>query len=149
MWLQQDRATSHTTYANRILLQEKFPGCVISRWNDVNRPTRSCYLTPLDFLLWVYSKDRVYAYNPQNLEQLKANICEVMAEILLKCAENLLKITSKRSSPLRGLVKEILMMLCFTYDGKIYNEKKFSFHLNIIWFFFSFTFHAWNEERCT
>lgn len=39
-------------------------------------------LTHLDFSLWGYAKDRVYAIHPQNLEQLKTNIREVMAEIL-------------------------------------------------------------------
>lgn len=82
MWFQQDGTTSHTTQTNRALLQEKFPGRVISRLSDVNWPARSCDLTPLDFFLWGYAKDRVYANNPQNLEQLKTNIREAMAEIL-------------------------------------------------------------------
>ncbi|ENN73471.1 hypothetical protein YQE_09896, partial [Dendroctonus ponderosae] len=66
----------------RELLQQKFPGCVISRLSDVNWPARSCNLTPLHFILWGYAKDRVYANNTQTLEQLKANICEVMTEML-------------------------------------------------------------------
>ncbi|ERL94484.1 hypothetical protein D910_11761 [Dendroctonus ponderosae] len=55
---------------------------IISRLSDVNWPARSCDLTPLDFFLWGYEKDRVYADNPQTLEQLKANIREVTTEIL-------------------------------------------------------------------
>lgn len=95
MWFQQDGATSHTTQANRALLQEKFPGRIISRLADVNWPPRSCDLTPLDFFLWGYAKDRVYANSPQTLDDLKGNIREVMAEKLpemwRKVIENYLK----------------------------------------------------------
>ena len=41
IWFQQDDATSHTTRANMALLQEKFPGRVISRRGDINWPPRS------------------------------------------------------------------------------------------------------------
>lgn len=95
MWFQQDGATSHVTRANRDLLQEKFPGRLISRLADVNWPPRSCDLTPLDFFLWGYAKDRVYANNPQTLDELKTNIRNVMAEIppemCRKVIENYLK----------------------------------------------------------
>ncbi|EFN63948.1 hypothetical protein EAG_14216, partial [Camponotus floridanus] len=57
MWFQQDGATSHTTRPILALLQEKFPGRVISRFGNVNWPSRSCDLTPLDFFLWGYAKD--------------------------------------------------------------------------------------------
>ncbi|EFN60297.1 hypothetical protein EAG_00276, partial [Camponotus floridanus] len=86
---------SHTTRPILALLQEKFPGRVISRFGDVNWPSRSCDLTPLDFFLWGYAKDRVYADNPLTLEHLKNNIHEVMAEIpaemCQKVIENYLK----------------------------------------------------------
>ena len=49
MWFQQDGATCHTTRANMALLQETFPGRVISRRGDINWPPRSCDLTPIDF----------------------------------------------------------------------------------------------------
>ena len=95
MWFQQDGATSHVTRANRDLLQEKLPGRLISRLADVNWPPRSCDLTPLDFFLWGYAKDRVYANNPQTLDELKTNIRNVMAEIppemCRKVIENYLK----------------------------------------------------------
>ncbi|ERL94482.1 hypothetical protein D910_11759 [Dendroctonus ponderosae] len=54
------------TYASYsyALLQEKAPGRGISRLSDVNWPARSCDLTPLDFFLQGYAKDRVYANIP-------------------------------------------------------------------------------------
>lgn len=82
MWFQQDGATCHTTRPNMALLRTKFEGRIISRFGDVNWPSRSCDLTPLDFFLWGYAKDRVYEDDPQDLEQLKANIRRVIAEIV-------------------------------------------------------------------
>lgn len=81
MWFQQDGATCHTTRANLTLLRKKFSGRIISRFGDINWPPRSCDLTPLDFFLWGYAKDCVYADNPQTIEHLKTNIRQVMAEI--------------------------------------------------------------------
>ena len=95
MWFQQDGATCHTTRANMALLQETFLGRVISRRGDINWPPRSCDLTPLDFFLWGYAKDRVYADKPLTLEHLRTNIRQVVAEIppnvCQKVVENYLK----------------------------------------------------------
>ena len=54
------------------------PGRVIFRFGDINRPTRSCDLTPLDFFLWGYTKDPVYADKPLTVKLLKTNIRQVM-----------------------------------------------------------------------
>lgn len=95
-WFQQDGATSHTTRDNRALLQEKFPERVISRLGDVNWPPRSCDLTPLDFFLWGYAKDRVYANNPLTIDALKDNIRQVMAEILPEMCQKVIQNYLKR-----------------------------------------------------
>lgn len=70
MWFQQDGATAHTTNANIDFLHTKFPERVISRNGDVNWPPRSCDITPLDFFLWGYVKDKVYANHPQTIDAL-------------------------------------------------------------------------------
>ena len=46
------------------------------------RNARSCDSTPLHFFLWGYVKPRVYADNLQTLDQLKANIRDVIVGIL-------------------------------------------------------------------
>ena len=80
MWLQKAVATWHTTRANTALLQETFPCLIISRRGDINWPPRSCDLKPLNFLLWEYAKDRIYADKPSTLEYLKTiNIRQVKA----------------------------------------------------------------------
>ena len=44
----------------------------------LNWPPRSCDLTPLDFFLWGYVKDKVYADNPQSIQELKEKIRAVI-----------------------------------------------------------------------
>ena len=94
MWFQQDGATCHTNRANMALLQETFPGRVASRHGDVKWPPTSCDLTPLDFLLWGYAKDPIYADKPST-EHLNTNIRQSMAErppnMCQKVIENYLK----------------------------------------------------------
>jgi hypothetical protein len=76
-WFQQDGATAHTSNASMDHLKLFFGDRIISRglW-----PSRSPDLSPPDFFLWGYLKDRVYENSPQNIQQLKANIA---AEIQL------------------------------------------------------------------
>lgn len=81
MWFQQDGATSHTATQTINLLKEKFADKVLSRNGPVNWPPRSCDLTPLDFFLWGHVKSLVYADKPQTLDDLRANIERVIAEI--------------------------------------------------------------------
>ena len=64
VYFQQDGTTWHTSGETIGLLHEKFPGRVISRNGDYNWPPRSCDLTPLDFFIWGYVKDKVYADTP-------------------------------------------------------------------------------------
>ena len=81
VYFQQDGATCHTAGETMALLREKFPGRVISRNGDFDWPPRSCDLTPLDFFLWGYVKNKVYANAPANIEALKDNIRAVIREI--------------------------------------------------------------------
>lgn len=81
MWFQQDGAPCHTTIATVALLHQKFPGRVISRRGDMEWPPRSCDLSPLDFFLWGYIKDKVYANKPRTILALKTGIRDVIGEI--------------------------------------------------------------------
>ena len=73
-WFQQDGATAHTARASMTLLREAFPQKLISRFGDIPWPPRSPDLTPMDFFLWGYLKERVYINNPQTLVNLRENI---------------------------------------------------------------------------
>lgn len=96
VWFQQDGATCHTANDTMVLLRDKFPGRIISRNGDVNWPPRSCDLTPPDFFLWSYLKDRVYANDPQTIPQLKDNIRRVTGEIGPNLCENVVRNFDKR-----------------------------------------------------
>lgn len=73
-WFQQDGAPPHTARETRRFLNRHFPGRFISLHEDVEWPPYSPDLTPPDFFLWGYLKDRVYRPRPRNLDQLKENI---------------------------------------------------------------------------
>jgi transposase len=77
-WLQQDGATAHTSGSSMNHLRVFFGERIISRglW-----PARSPDLSPPDFFLWGYLKDRVYRNAPQNIEQLKVNISDEISLI--------------------------------------------------------------------
>lgn len=74
VFFQQDGATCHTSRETIDLLQQHFPGRVISRNANVNWPPRSCDLTPLDFFLWGHVKSLVYKNKPRTIPDLKRNI---------------------------------------------------------------------------
>ncbi|GFU37127.1 uncharacterized protein TNCV_1555091 [Trichonephila clavipes] len=78
---QQDGATCHTARATIDFLKDTFGDRLISRFGPVNRPPRSCDLTPLDFFLWGYVKSLVSADKPQTLDHLEDNIRSVIADI--------------------------------------------------------------------
>ncbi|GFT11394.1 uncharacterized protein TNCV_1144601 [Trichonephila clavipes] len=54
LWFQQEGAICHTARATIDLLKDTFGDHLISRFGPVNRPPRSCDLTPLDYFLWGY-----------------------------------------------------------------------------------------------
>ena len=78
VYFQQNGATCHSSGETVDLLRKKFPGRVISRNGDYNWPPRSCDSTSLDFFLWSYVKDKVYADAPQSIQELKEKICAVI-----------------------------------------------------------------------
>lgn len=88
VWFQQDGATSHTTRANIDFLHTHFPDRLISRLGDINWPPRSCDLTPLDFFLWGYIKDKVYVNHPRTIAALRTNIQRIINEIPIEMIEN-------------------------------------------------------------
>lgn len=73
-WFQQDGAPPHTANITMATLRAKFPNKLISRRGDINWPPRSPDLSPLDYFLWGYLKDRVYRSKPKTLTELKDNI---------------------------------------------------------------------------
>lgn len=91
-WFQQDSATCHTSIETMSFLHEFFGERIISKglW-----PPRSPDLTPPDFFLWGYLKERVYKNRPHTLNELKMNITteinNISVGVLHKVSTNVVK----------------------------------------------------------
>ncbi|GFT26581.1 uncharacterized protein TNCV_3604151 [Trichonephila clavipes] len=102
----------HTARATIDLLKDTFGDRLISRFEPVNWPPRSCDLTPLDYFLWGYVKSLVYADKPQTLDHLEDNIRRVIADILPQMLEKVVKnwtsrldyIRASRGSPMPEII---------------------------------------------
>lgn len=73
-WFQQDGAPPHYGVRVRQYLNEEFTGRWIGRRGTIEWAPRSPDLTPLDYFLWGYLKERVYRTIPQTLDELRRNI---------------------------------------------------------------------------
>ncbi|CAK9810866.1 Mariner Mos1 transposase [Anthophora plagiata] len=91
-WFQQDGATAHTARRPREILQEMFPGRVISLHEAVQWPPCSPDLSPCDFFLWGYLKAEVFKDRPTSLNQLKEAIQEeiegISSDMLARVMQN-------------------------------------------------------------
>jgi hypothetical protein len=58
----------------RYLLNRHFPGRWIGRRGPITWPPQSPHITPLDFFLWRYVKDRVYATPVPDIATLRTRI---------------------------------------------------------------------------
>ena len=73
-YFQQDVAPPHTSKLALDWLKSNFNNRVISRKTDFEWVPHSPALSPADFFLWGYLKDRVYKTNPRTIGELKSNI---------------------------------------------------------------------------
>ncbi|KAI6646878.1 hypothetical protein LOD99_9147 [Oopsacas minuta] len=80
-WLQQDGATPHTYNKSLDWIKNHFGSRVISRRCDHEWAPYSPDLSPPDYYLWGFLKDRVYATKPRTLGELKKKIQEEMRSI--------------------------------------------------------------------
>lgn len=86
-YFQQDGAPPHSTELNLKLLRDKFGSKVIARrFPDLFDegfawPPYSPDLSPLDFFLWGYVKDKVYKENPKTITELKNKIKSTIEQI--------------------------------------------------------------------
>ena len=78
---QQDSAPAHTSDTVREYLSRKLGNNWISRRGPIDWPARSPDLTPLDFFLWGYVKDKVYSERIESLDHLKIRIWHAISSI--------------------------------------------------------------------
>ena len=67
----QDDATPHTANETLKLLKQKFGNRVISRRKNYPWAAHISDHNPIDFFLWRYAKDLVYAEKLKSLQELK------------------------------------------------------------------------------
>ena len=78
---QLDGAPPHWARIVRNVLDHNFPDRWIGRGGPISWPPRSPDITPLDFFLWGYVKDRVYRTKVRDLQILRARITEAIASV--------------------------------------------------------------------
>ena len=74
IYFQQDGAPPHYHRDARAHLDAAFPDTWIGRRGAIEYPARSPNLTPMDFFLWGYLKDKVYRTKPRTIDALKMEI---------------------------------------------------------------------------
>lgn len=80
VYFQYDGTTSYTSGGNNSSIAAAICRTFNFVKGNINWPSRLLDLTPLDFFLWGYVKDKVYANNPPT-NVLKNNIRAVIADI--------------------------------------------------------------------
>lgn len=81
MWLQLDGAPIHFSAMIRQWIDEEFGERWIGRGGPVRWPARSPDLTPCDFFLWGYVKDKVYTEPVTTKEDMQLRIRRVFSTI--------------------------------------------------------------------
>jgi len=77
----QDGAPPHFSCFVTDVLSERFPDAWIGRDGPIPWPPRSPDLPPLDFFLWGYIKNSVYAEKIRNIEHLQDRITSAIETV--------------------------------------------------------------------
>ena len=116
VWFQQDGATAHTARRSLGVLREMFPGRLISLRGDVEWPARSPDLSPCDFFLWGYLKEKVFKHRPRSLEDLKERIRQEIDAIPPEITRRVMKNFRER------------LKQCVANDGRHMSDMIFKTH---------------------
>lgn len=81
MWLQHDGATCHFARSVREHLDASYPERWIGRGGPIPWPPRSPDLNPIDFFVWGYFKDIVYARESTSEQELRQTIQVAITKI--------------------------------------------------------------------
>jgi len=112
MWFQQDKAPAHKARIVKTYLSRRFP----NRWIGIGSkiyefPSRSPELILLDFFLWDYVKDIVYA-EPMTREDMKNRIreaCRSITPVVLRNVRRAFRHRLKRCIQQNGRAFEYLI----------------------------------------
>jgi len=96
LYFQQDGAPAHYALNVRAWLDSKFGNRWIGRRGPIEWPARSPDLTPCDFFLWGYLKDRVYSAKYRTIDELKVRIREACATVTPEMCQRVCDSVSQR-----------------------------------------------------
>jgi len=100
--IQQDGAPPHWVSDVRQFLDATFPNRWIGRDGPTPWPPRSPDITPLEFFLWGYDKDKVFSTPVPDITNLKERITDAFATITEDILENAWRETNYRLDVLRA-----------------------------------------------
>lgn len=97
LWWVQDGAAAHRANQVRDRIREVFGQRVIAMGHDVEWPARSPDLTPCDFFLWGWLKQKVYVTPPENLEDLRNRILNSVQNLTPRMIVNAIRAMETRA----------------------------------------------------
>lgn len=112
IWFQQDGATPHTALITREWLRNHFKRRIISKDFPQEWSPNSPDLSPPDFFLWGYLKDRVYQEKPRTLAHLQKKIRDEVKAIKPEVFKNVMNnfcLRLKKCKDLKGAHLEHLL----------------------------------------
>ena len=95
-FFQQDGAPPHFHRDVRTYLDENMQNRWIGRRGTVEYPPRSPDLTPMDFFLWGFLKDKIYCRKPKTIAEMRVAIEEECAQIPLEMLLDVCRSISSR-----------------------------------------------------
>ena len=119
-------------YCNICFLDATFPNRWIVRDGPTPWPPRSPDITPIDFILWGYVKDKVFSTPVPDITNLKARITDAFATITEDMLENTWRETDYRLDVLRaskGAHGEVYQSVVKKLLDLHLKKKMFVFHL--------------------
>jgi len=96
VFMQMDGAPGHWAKDVRTFMDSKFPNKWIGRGGPIPWPPRSPDLTPPDFFLWGFIKDKVYSKSPSSLDELKDGIKIAFTEVPVAMCERVCRSVESR-----------------------------------------------------
>ncbi|GBO36120.1 hypothetical protein AVEN_269272-1 [Araneus ventricosus] len=97
VWFQKDGAHPHNVSSVQQYIRDTFQQQVIGYGGCLEWPPRSPDLNPLDFFLWGYVKQRVYATPPPTSQELRNRITDACASVSPAMLYNVLREVQSRA----------------------------------------------------
>ncbi|GBL93247.1 hypothetical protein AVEN_215634-1 [Araneus ventricosus] len=112
VWLQHDGAPAHKTSSVKQYLEEEFGEQIIGYGGFQEWLPRSPDLAPMDFFLWGYLKQQVYASPPPTLQDLRRRITDACVNVTPSMLHRV------------QLEVQARVQMCIVADGEKFEHRK-------------------------